>query len=673
MLKNKKNEDYFKFQVVTTKNTIENKEYFNMEILEWINIIAPKINNLFNKNELNENCNEYKVENSQKINQMKDTADNKKNNTNNVKYKINSKEIVDMPLLTTLYQTEIGFHDLQKAIGTNRVSELRKLMKVQAECERIGKLTKKFIITHFGQTGSDLYATRFKDEIVGIRRQKEIKGRCGEIYAAALNKMVGLCRRQEVKRTSTYIEMPYTAVVPGDRFREMYYWDSYWVMLGLVNAGMIESCCQMLENFVALVETYGMVPNGTREYYKNRTQPPVLAKMVYLVYKQTGDSELIRRGLKAVLKEHSWFMANRAVHVLLKKISAEAENEEEKIIEDKRTGINDYGDKMVLNIYNVSTNSPRPEMYANDKKVEEDCTEKSSSTIYSNIKTAAESGWDFSSRWTLNNTNMSEIEIRNMIPVDLNALLYESEKIMAELFNQFGDKASSEKYSRLRDKRAHAINHVLWNEKQGVWNDYNFVRHEFNNRRFYFSNITPMLFGIKPPREFSWYKILKRYAVPLFGYPGGSPASSEKVNVKSSSKLMDRHNDSCLENNGKDGCKYTHPVEQWDFPNVWAPLQSLLVSFLLEQNEHKLAYHAARCFFNSIETGYCKDNCFFEKYDCRYIGKTGFGGEYEPQQGFGWTNGVVLYFIWIFKEKLNEPFEHLSSFKSIKRYLYDKQ
>src|SRR5690606_7258691 len=87
--------------------------------------------------------------------------------------------------------------------------------------------------------------------------------------------------RKHPKRSSL-LALPHDYVVPGGRFSELYYWDSYFTMLGLYDDKWSELVQDMADNFAYLIDTYGHVPNGTRNYYLSRSQPPVFCLMVDL-------------------------------------------------------------------------------------------------------------------------------------------------------------------------------------------------------------------------------------------------------------------------------------------------------------------------------------------------------------------------------------------------------
>lgn len=108
-------------------------------------------------------------------------------------------------------------------------------------------------------------------------------------------------------------------VVAGGRFREPYYWDSYWILHGLLRSSgnFTQIARNQIENFLDLVHDYGFVPNGARVYYLNRSQPPLLAQMVRIYLEQTGDSTILDRAIPLLIREHDFFMSNRTVQVAI--------------------------------------------------------------------------------------------------------------------------------------------------------------------------------------------------------------------------------------------------------------------------------------------------------------------------------------------------------------------
>lgn len=120
---------------------------------------------------------------------------------------------------------------------------------------------------------------------------------------------------------NSFIPVNHTFVVAGGRFREPYYWDSYWILQGLLRTGgaFIDISKNTIENFLDFVEQFGFVPNGARVYYLNRSQPPLLTQMVKIYIEHTNDTDILDRALPLLVKEHEFWMTNRTVHVTIEK------------------------------------------------------------------------------------------------------------------------------------------------------------------------------------------------------------------------------------------------------------------------------------------------------------------------------------------------------------------
>ena len=184
-----------------------------------------------------------------------------------------------------------------------------------------------------------------------------------------------LANRQD-SHSLIYLEKPF--VVPGGRFREVYYWDTYWSILGLLHSELFDIAKSTLESLLSLVQRFGFVPNGGRKYYENRSQPPFLALMVKAYFDATHDTEFAKACLPILEKEHNFWMQNRSV-----------------VVERDGKSYSMYR-------YNARTTQPRPESFKEDiltmEKAGLQDNEEGQEDFYSNIASAAESGWDFSSR-----------------------------------------------------------------------------------------------------------------------------------------------------------------------------------------------------------------------------------------------------------------------------------
>ena len=140
------------------------------------------------------------------------------------------------------------------------------------------------------------------------------------------------------------IPLQHPFIVPGGRFREMYYWDSYWTIQGLLVSEMYETVLGMLKNFVQLVEDFGLVPNGNRIYYSKRSQPPLFIAMVQLYFEATNDKAFLQGNIDVLDKEFEYWIANRTTAIVVN------------------------GKKHLLAHYNVEVDDPRPESYYEDYK-----------------------------------------------------------------------------------------------------------------------------------------------------------------------------------------------------------------------------------------------------------------------------------------------------------------
>jgi alpha,alpha-trehalase len=326
---------------------------------------------------------------------------------------------------------------------------------------------------------------------------------------------------------------------------------------------------------------------------------------------------VLGKALDAAIIEYEWFMKNKSVEIIY----------ENAII--------------ILNQYRVLTDNPRYESYKEDldqyKKLLQKTENPDKNILYSNLSSAAESGHDFSTRFLEDDVNLYSLNILDIIPVDLNALLFKNELIISNLLEMKGDKRF-EDFRKAASIREININKVLWNKEKNVWNDYNLKTKKFTDKRFYFSNIMPLLYGVKP--QICANTILNTYADVLFGFKGGVPVS-EKQDTN----------------------------HQWDYPNVWAPHQSMLVDYLVLNNYRPLACHVARSFVENGLAGFKTKKVFYEKYSCNNLGMTGDGGEYVPQVGFGWTNGVLIDFILEFKDDFDSDYKFENSLENVKKYL----
>ena len=399
---------------------------------------------------------------------------------------------------------------------------------------------------------------------------------------------------------TTLIDLKHPFFVPGGRFNEFYYWDSFWILKGLLVLDMKISAGNILKNFTETILEFEYFPNATRTYYKGRSQPPYYPQMLEILYQyEDFRTYILEDGLNAAIKEYNFFAKN-------------------------------FNSRYNLNYYDTPGNFPRPESFRDDFK-----KYKGDISIFRKIRSIAESGWDFSSRWV---DESKRIIITEIFPADLNSLLYKNEKIIARLSYEKNDLHYYELFNKRAEKRKNAINDTLFNTNRGTFSDFNFKTKK-HNKNFYASNLYPIIYGIHEGAEL--YKILLKDFNEIFGYAAGIPASNKKSG------------------------------EQWDLPNVWAPYTESLENYLYNIDEKKLSLHIAGSFFKGAFDGYTESNKFFEKYSTEIVGKEGEGGEYKAQAGFSWTNGALLCFINRYGEELME-FDFETSKEDCKNYLEEK-
>ena len=385
---------------------------------------------------------------------------------------------------------------------------------------------------------------------------------------------------------SSALPLPDPYVVPGGRFREMYYWDSYFTMLGLVRDGQGALAHDMIDDFGSLIDRYGHVPNGTRTYYVSRSQPPFLFEMMGLVPAATpADS---KRRLQWLQAEHAFWMAGADG---LKPGQA-------------RAHVVGLPDGAVLNRYFDPSATPRDESYRED--VELAAVSGRGTDLYLDIRAAAESGWDFSSRWLADGRRLATIHTTDLVEPDLNALLYGMERTIATDCRQAGDTTCADVYDRQAVARAAAMQRWLWDEAGGVYRDYDWKA------------------GKLSPHDSA------STLYPLF--TGAAPASAApRIAAFVRARLL------------APGGLRTTPVvtgQQWDAPNGWAPLQWIAVQGLKRYGEGGLAHDIACRWEATVQRSYAETGRLTEKYDLdRAV--PGGGGEYPGQDGFGWTNGVT--------------------------------
>src|SRR5437667_1725070 len=286
---------------------------------------------------------------------------------------------------------------------------------------------------------------------------------------------------------SSLIPLPNAYVVPGGRFREVYYWDSYFTMLGLVASGRTDLVRSMLDNFAHLVRTVGHIPNGNRTYYLSRSQPPFFAAMVGL-YAAATDTAQALRYLDALEAEHAFWMdgAERLT-------PGEAYRRVVKL-----------RDGSVLNRYWDDGPQPRPESFREDYELGQTLPEERRQLFYRNGRATGEGGWDFSGRWMRDPKDLRTLETTELVPVDLNSLLYHAERIIAALRaarRHPGDAEASRWYAAAAEDRRRALLGAAFDPRTGFFYDVRWRSGERVTDRPTLAAAAPLYFGLATPEQ----------------------------------------------------------------------------------------------------------------------------------------------------------------------------
>ena len=404
--------------------------------------------------------------------------------------------------------------------------------------------------------------------------------------------------RQPDGEKSSLIPLPYPYIVPGGRFREIYYWDSYFTMLGLRASGKIEMIQSMVNNFSWLIDNIGYIPNGNRTYFLGRSQPPFYSLMVRLLSDElarqgnASEETTLTRYLPQLEMEYHFWMKDEenldAIHRALHHVVL-------------------MPDGSILNRYWDEHDTPRPEAYREDVELAHQSSQDAPD-LYRHLRAAAESGWDFSSRWFRDENDFASIHTTEIVPVDLNCLLQHLEETLSMAYHHAGQHSAASLYQKKATSRKAAILKYCWDNTSQYFYDYDFVQRQMKNQQT-LAALFPLFFGIAGNEQAN--SVANRVAS-AFLKPGGLTTTLLKTG------------------------------QQWDAPNGWAPLQWISYQGLARYGFDELASEVKKRWTSTNQKVYLQTGKMTEKYDVWNADGAASGGEYPNQDGFGWTNGVFL-------------------------------
>jgi alpha,alpha-trehalase len=427
-------------------------------------------------------------------------------------------------------------------------------------------------------------------------------------------------RIDEVQTSELPVEgllyLPNRYVVPGGRFNEMYGWDSYFILLGLVHDGQTELARGMVENFLFEIEHYGAILNANRTYFFTRSQPPFLAEMIREVYEHPAagakpDTAWLAHAYEFAKQDYALWTApeHRAGATGLARYHDLGSGPVPEMADDSSY----YPD--VLR-WLLAHPDDHPEYVVTDPAKSCDATaskvcaqavvegHRLSAAYYSSDRAMRESGFDTSFRFGPFSGSTNDFA-----PVCLNSLLFRYEKDMAHFATQLGRKAEANNWEHRATLRKAAIDKYLWSPAAGMYVDYDFVAKKQSGYHF-IATFYPLWAGAASPAQAA----ATRKHLSDFEQPGGLEISDTVSGV------------------------------QWDAPFGWAPTTWLAVSGLDQYGFHDDAVRIGRKFSATVLENFVRDGTIREKYNVA-SGSANVkvaAGYKSNVVGFGWTNAVYL-------------------------------
>lgn len=403
-----------------------------------------------------------------------------------------------------------------------------------------------------------------------------------------------LLTRNPKAAKGSLIELPFPYIVPGGRFGEIYYWDSYFTMLGLQASGRYEMIENMVNNFSYLIGRFGYIPNGNRNYFLGRSQPPFFSLMVTLLEEIKGNS-ISETYLPLMEKEYDFWMKGSSA------MNSENNKTNHAVLMPGGEILNRYWDE---------NDTPRPESYREDVELAM-VSKRAPFEIYRHLRAGAESGWDYSCRWFSDINSFASINTADIVPVDLNCLLLYLEEKIAAGYKYLENQILNQQFSEAAEKRRVAIQKYCWNETEGFYFDFDMSTGKQKNV-FSLAAVYPLFFKLATKEQ---AEKIAGIIEERFLYEGGLISTLQTS------------------------------AQQWDAPNGWAPLHWVTITALENYGFTALAETTAKRWIKLCTGVFGRTGKLMEKYNVVDTQLEAGGGEYPGQDGFGWTNGVLLALI----------------------------
>lgn len=595
------------------------------------------------------------------------------------------------------------------------VKEYQKIEKTKDDTktkEQIGKFYKKWFIKEGKEEYLNPNTSNLKKE--GSRKVSyaEMNARIEEMWSKFIRKPE---ESKNTKGLESKIHQKNIVVVPGGRFQEAYYWDFYWIAKGLHISNRHEEIKGMKKNFQNQIDAFGFIPNGTRWYYTNRSQPPYFIQILVdsmksiqkireeaqrLIAEQETQKERIKKEkehiapLQPLVEYHT---SDRIEELELELTDKEIESAEKEFefwdtmrtVTIEVSGKNGP-EKHRLSRYSSEEEVPRPEMllidlasHENHRKFYE--TSENNTGYYRNIIAGTESGWDFSRRWREYNEESKMygfLQTNKMVPVDLNSILVKNARILERIFANRRLKKKERKYREIAKERGRAIDAILWDEECSRWRDVIidrksteedvFYYRRKTDRAFYHSDLHPLYMDIaddpdnrilEAHESVMWIKSSKGDLL----LPCTSSHANREADKETAEHSKEKQDKNTYGNPSKDKTlsdkelskndllqKENSKIDQWDGHTIWPPLVQLTVEYLVRSKNIEKAQAVSESYLNKMYQYYEKHRSLPEKIEYRSKGT----GEYSVQEGFGWSNGVAQWMLYVFErnKENSEPY-----------------
>ena len=437
----------------------------------------------------------------------------------------------------------------------------------------------------------------------------------------AIKKMGDVSVAEIPKGGLLYLPNPY--VVPGGRFNEMYGWDSYFILLGLLQDGRIDLAKGIVENFFFEIENYGAILNANRTYFLTRSQPPLLSSMIAAIYASTHDEVWLARAYTFAARDHELW--TRAPHLAGNTGLARYFDIGQGPVPEMADDSAYYPDvlRWLLSHPDVKTDyliasHAQPDAKEAESLAQTSCDVRQSTVcaeayvdgyrlsaaFYRGDRAMRESGFDTSFRFGPFSGSTDEYA-----PVCLNSLLYEYERDLAEFASILHRSLERAGWQQSAAARKLAIDRYLWQPETGLYFDFNFKSRKRSSYA-YLSTFYPLWAGLASRQQ----AVQVQRHLSLFEHKGGLAMSDQDTGT------------------------------QWDFPYGWAPTQWFAVDGLASYGFTADADRISNAFISTVDENFVRDGTIREKYNVvSGSSLTGVATGYKANViGFGWTNGVYV-------------------------------